>query len=109
MLAICGVPQEKFRTICSSIDKLDKQSFEQIKKEMVRHSLPVGIKLYVLLRWRFDIISFIGVLPSTGVLLKNTEETCVKNLSNIIILKQNEYVVSTLMLLSFYNRWMRKA
>ncbi|KAL9437630.1 hypothetical protein AB3S75_023490 [Citrus x aurantiifolia] len=35
MLEICGVPSEKFRTICSSIDKLDKQSFEQIKKEMV--------------------------------------------------------------------------
>ncbi|KAK6116550.1 hypothetical protein DH2020_049656 [Rehmannia glutinosa] len=35
MLALCGVPQEKFRTICSSIDKLDKQTFEQIKKEMV--------------------------------------------------------------------------
>lgn len=36
MLEICGVPLEKFRTICSSIDKLDKQSFEQIKREMVR-------------------------------------------------------------------------
>lgn len=36
MLDICGVPQEKFRTICSSIDKLDKQPFEQIKEEMVR-------------------------------------------------------------------------
>ncbi|KAJ7942692.1 Histidine--tRNA ligase [Quillaja saponaria] len=35
MLEICGVPPEKFRTICSSIDKLDKQSFDQIKKEMV--------------------------------------------------------------------------
>ncbi|KAL6498087.1 hypothetical protein OROGR_028484 [Orobanche gracilis] len=35
VLAICGVPQAKFRTICSSIDKLDKQTFEQIKKEMV--------------------------------------------------------------------------
>ncbi|XP_052186047.1 histidine--tRNA ligase, cytoplasmic [Diospyros lotus] len=35
MLDICGVPAEKFRTICSSIDKLDKQSFDQIKKEMV--------------------------------------------------------------------------
>ncbi|KAF8404254.1 hypothetical protein HHK36_009136 [Tetracentron sinense] len=35
MLDICGVSPEKFRTICSSIDKLDKQSFEQIKKEMV--------------------------------------------------------------------------
>ncbi|XP_074280162.1 histidine--tRNA ligase, cytoplasmic-like [Silene latifolia] len=35
MLDICGVPPEKFRTICSSIDKLDKQSFDQVKKEMV--------------------------------------------------------------------------
>ncbi|KAI4313727.1 hypothetical protein L6164_026683 [Bauhinia variegata] len=35
MMEICGVPQEKFRTICSSIDKLDKQSFDQIRKEMV--------------------------------------------------------------------------
>ncbi|OIV93457.1 hypothetical protein TanjilG_10089 [Lupinus angustifolius] len=35
MMEICGVPPEKFRTICSSIDKLDKQSFQQIKKEMV--------------------------------------------------------------------------
>ncbi|KAK3428480.1 histidine--tRNA ligase, cytoplasmic [Eucalyptus grandis] len=35
MLKICGVPPEKFRTICSSIDKLDKQSFDQIRKEMV--------------------------------------------------------------------------
>ncbi|KAH0905251.1 hypothetical protein HID58_044754 [Brassica napus] len=35
MLEICGVPAEKFRTICSSIDKLDKQTFEQVKREMV--------------------------------------------------------------------------
>lgn len=37
MLEICGVPPEKFRTVCSSIDKLDKQTFEQIKKELVRN------------------------------------------------------------------------
>jgi histidyl-tRNA synthetase len=35
MLAVCGVPPEKFRTISSSIDKLDKQDFQQVKKEMV--------------------------------------------------------------------------
>lgn len=35
MLEICGVPSQKFRTVCSSIDKLDKQSFEQIKKELI--------------------------------------------------------------------------
>ncbi|KAK2965455.1 hypothetical protein RJ640_008249 [Escallonia rubra] len=35
ILNFCGVPTEKFKTICSSIDKLDKLSFEQIKREMV--------------------------------------------------------------------------
>ncbi|GJR03996.1 histidine--tRNA ligase, cytoplasmic [Tanacetum coccineum] len=35
MLDICGVPSHKFRTVCSSIDKLDKQTFEQIKKELI--------------------------------------------------------------------------
>ncbi|KAF3335976.1 histidine--tRNA ligase [Carex littledalei] len=35
MLDICGVPAEKFRTVCSSIDKLDKLTFEQVKKELV--------------------------------------------------------------------------
>ncbi|CAH2060927.1 unnamed protein product [Thlaspi arvense] len=35
MLEICGVSPENFRSVCSSIDKLDKQSFEQVKKEIV--------------------------------------------------------------------------
>ncbi|KAK1610221.1 hypothetical protein QYE76_033894 [Lolium multiflorum] len=35
MLEICGVPPEKFRTVCSSIDKLDKLTFEVVKKELV--------------------------------------------------------------------------
>ncbi|XP_071705788.1 histidine--tRNA ligase, cytoplasmic-like [Rutidosis leptorrhynchoides] len=35
MLDICGVPSQKFRAVCSSIDKLDKQTFEQIKKELI--------------------------------------------------------------------------
>ena len=29
------MPPEKFRTICSSIDKLDKESWEDVKAEMV--------------------------------------------------------------------------
>nr|GEU42627.1 lysine-specific demethylase JMJ25-like [Tanacetum cinerariifolium] len=35
MLDIRGVPSQKNRTICLSIDKLDKQTFEQIKKELI--------------------------------------------------------------------------
>ena len=32
---LCGVPVEKFRPICSAVDKLDKMSWEEVKAEMV--------------------------------------------------------------------------
>jgi histidyl-tRNA synthetase len=32
---ICGVPKEKFRPICSAVDKLDKNTWEEVKAEMV--------------------------------------------------------------------------
>ncbi|XP_018401138.1 PREDICTED: histidine--tRNA ligase, cytoplasmic isoform X2 [Cyphomyrmex costatus] len=34
IFAACGVPQNKFRSICSSVDKLDKSPWEEVKKEM---------------------------------------------------------------------------
>mmetsp|Transcript_1016 Transcript_1016/g.1466 ORF Transcript_1016/g.1466 Transcript_1016/m.1466 type:complete len:867 (-) Transcript_1016:303-2903(-) len=35
ILDICGVPSDKFRTICSAVDKLDKSPWEEVKREMV--------------------------------------------------------------------------
>ncbi|XP_033971617.1 histidine--tRNA ligase isoform X1 [Trematomus bernacchii] len=35
MFAVCGVPDDKFRTICSTVDKLDKMPWEEVRKEMV--------------------------------------------------------------------------
>ncbi|KAL6118059.1 hars1 [Pungitius sinensis] len=35
MFAVCGVPDDKFRTICSTVDKLDKMPWEDVRKEMV--------------------------------------------------------------------------
>ncbi|XP_026466839.1 histidine--tRNA ligase, cytoplasmic-like isoform X2 [Ctenocephalides felis] len=35
MFEACGVPQDKFRTICSAVDKLDKSPWEEVRKEMV--------------------------------------------------------------------------
>lgn len=35
MLDIAGVPPQKFRTICSAIDKLDKEPWEVVRSEMV--------------------------------------------------------------------------
>lgn len=43
MFAVCGVPEEKFRTICSAVDKLDKGMYTSIT---VTWSLPVHNGMY---------------------------------------------------------------
>lgn len=35
MFEACGVPAESFRTICSSVDKLDKTPWDEVRKEMI--------------------------------------------------------------------------
>lgn len=35
ILDLSGVPSEKFRTICSAVDKLDKEPWSEVKREMV--------------------------------------------------------------------------
>lgn len=35
MLDICGVPEQKFRPICSAIDKLDKEPWSAVRCEMI--------------------------------------------------------------------------
>jgi len=40
---ICGVPEEKFRTICSAVDKLDKSPWDTVKKEMIEKGLSESV------------------------------------------------------------------
>lgn len=35
LFEVCGVPKDKFRTICSSVDKLDKTFWEDVRGEMI--------------------------------------------------------------------------
>eukprot|EP01132_Coremiostelium_polycephalum_P010275 gene10275-12603_t len=35
IFAICGVPEDKFRAICSAVDKLDKSPWSEVRQEMV--------------------------------------------------------------------------
>ena len=35
IFAVCGVPEDKIRTISSAVDKLDKSPWEEVRKEMV--------------------------------------------------------------------------
>ncbi|KAK4378750.1 hypothetical protein RND71_000612 [Anisodus tanguticus] len=78
MLAICGVPQEKFRTICSSIDKLDKQSFEQIKKEMVDEkglSNEISDRICTFVKWRGPPVELLSKLKQEHSFLENSESS----------------------------------
>uniref|UniRef100_A0A182XVD5 histidine--tRNA ligase n=1 Tax=Anopheles stephensi TaxID=30069 RepID=A0A182XVD5_ANOST len=35
MLEVCGVPAKMFRAVCSSIDKLDKTPWDEVRREMI--------------------------------------------------------------------------
>lgn len=57
----CGVPTEKFRSICSAVDKLDKMTWEEVKNEMVEEkgldeSVADKIGEYVKMHGREDLI-----------------------------------------------------
>ncbi|RXG52576.1 Histidine--tRNA ligase, cytoplasmic [Armadillidium vulgare] len=61
VFASCGVSTEKFRTICSAVDKLDKMTWEEVKKEMVEEkgldeSMADKIGEYVKMNGREDLI-----------------------------------------------------
>lgn len=61
MFAVCGVPEEKFRSICSAVDKLDKLPWEEVKAEMVGekgldHSVADKIGEYVKLKGGMELV-----------------------------------------------------
>ncbi|XP_072256784.1 histidine--tRNA ligase, cytoplasmic-like [Pyxicephalus adspersus] len=35
ILTVCGVPESKFKTVCSSIDKMDKVPWDKVRSEMI--------------------------------------------------------------------------
>ena len=35
MIEVMGAPKQKFNTICSSIDKLDKETWETVEQELI--------------------------------------------------------------------------
>jgi len=61
VFAVCGVPTKLFRTICSSVDKLDKTPWEEVKKEMVQEKFLAEdvadrIHDYVMLKGGHDLV-----------------------------------------------------
>uniref|UniRef100_A0A182N1C3 histidine--tRNA ligase n=1 Tax=Anopheles dirus TaxID=7168 RepID=A0A182N1C3_9DIPT len=61
MFEACGVPADQFRTACSSVDKLDKTPWEEVRREMVEEKgLPAEtvdrIGVYVTLHGGPDLV-----------------------------------------------------
>ncbi|RDD43312.1 Histidine--tRNA ligase, cytoplasmic [Trichoplax sp. H2] len=72
MFEISGVPTEKFREISSAVDKLDKMSWEEVRKEMTDEKgldgkVADSIGDFVKLKGGLDLISHLeGVVKETG-------------------------------------------
>ncbi|XP_015435041.1 PREDICTED: histidine--tRNA ligase, cytoplasmic isoform X1 [Dufourea novaeangliae] len=86
ILAVCGVPQETFRGVCSSIDKLDKSPWSEVRKEIVEEkgldeSTANKIGTYVS---RSGGVELIGELRKDNELMKH--ESAVKGLESMELL-----------------------
>ena len=74
LFEVCGVPEDKFRAICSAVDKLDKLPWEEVKKEMTEEKgLDIAaahrIGEYVKLRGGSELVESLLARPE---LAKNT-------------------------------------
>ncbi|QUC20767.1 uncharacterized protein UV8b_05008 [Ustilaginoidea virens] len=70
MFAVAGVAPDKIRTISSAVDKLDKMSWEEVKKEMVEEK---GLAAEVADRIG-EYVRHAGTISETLALLKSKEE-----------------------------------
>ncbi|KAM5433921.1 Cytoplasmic and mitochondrial histidine tRNA synthetase [Microsporum ferrugineum] len=64
LFEVCGVPQEKIRTISSAVDKLDKLPWEDVRKEMVDEkgldgAVADNIQTYVVRKGGRDLLEYL--------------------------------------------------
>ncbi|XP_076237760.1 histidine--tRNA ligase isoform X4 [Calliopsis andreniformis] len=87
IFATCGVPQDKFRGVCSSVDKLDKGSWLEVKKEMVEEK---GLDESIADKIGMYVSRDAGGVELIAELRKDTElmkhESAVKGLESIELL-----------------------
>ena len=86
IFAACGVPSDKFRAVCSAIDKLDKNSWSEVRKEIIEEkglneSSADKIGTYVS---QFGGMELISKLREDNELMKN--ESAVKGLESVELL-----------------------
>jgi len=70
MFEVCGVPGDKFRAVSSSVDKLDKEPWTEVKRELLNdRALPEDVVEKI-----GNFVNFSGGVDSTELLLTNHPE-----------------------------------
>ncbi|XP_065895010.1 histidine--tRNA ligase, cytoplasmic-like [Dysidea avara] len=100
IFAACNVPEEKFKTICSAVDKLDKKPWAEVKEEMTQKGLGNAsadkIGVFVQMRGGTELVT---KLKSDSSLAK--EPNAVQGLDAISLLLQYSEVLGIADKISF--------
>ena len=112
IFAVCGVPEEKIRTISSAVDKLDKLPWEEVKKEMVDEkglSPEVAERIWEIVqrKGRADVIDYLNsqdALKANARMAKGVEDMSLlfSYLDAFSILERVEFNLSLARGLDYY-------
>ena len=76
IMEVCGVAEDKHRTICSAIDKLDKEPWEAVRKEMVGKGLTEAVADHIgtyVTKHKGDPMSVLAVVRTDPLLSKSAK------------------------------------
>ena len=76
IMEVCGVAEDKHRTICSAIDKLDKEPWEAVKKEMIGKGLTEAVADHIgsyVTQHKGDPLAVLEVVRKDALLSKSTK------------------------------------
>ena len=76
IMEVCGVTEDKHRTICSAIDKLDKEPWEAVKKEMVQKGLTEAVADHIgtyVTQHKGDPLAVLDTVRKDALLSKSTK------------------------------------
>jgi histidyl-tRNA synthetase len=73
MIALSDIPSDKFKTVCASVDKLDKEPWEAVKKELIEKGLNESQtdKLWIYVQLKDTPEKLLEKLKADSTLLEN--------------------------------------
>jgi histidyl-tRNA synthetase len=73
MVSLSDIPNEKFKTVCASVDKLDKEDWQTVKKELIEKGVDETQcdKLHVFVQYKDSPRVLLEKLNTDGVLTKS--------------------------------------